>query len=149
MSKVNPPPLKLPQSILAKPDERMYFEALNFFVYQLFQRSGGGEDGFEGLQEQITENAKNISINALNISANAAAIAINAAAIAVNSGNIAENALNIAINANDIDDLKKTFSWKLIPINEEVTIGEGQQMIVADGITVDGSLVIDGELSLI
>ena len=41
------------------------------------------------------------------------------------------------------------FSIKKILSSEEVTIPENQQMIVAEGIEIEGSLVIEGELCLI
>ena len=59
------------------------------------------------------------------------------------------NTANIAINTGDIAALKQTFSWKTVPTDEEIKIGVNQQMIVVDGININGTLVIDGELSLI
>lgn len=41
------------------------------------------------------------------------------------------------------------FSIKKILSSEEVTIPDNQQMIVAEGIEIEGSLVIEGELCLI
>jgi len=41
------------------------------------------------------------------------------------------------------------FSIKKILSSVEVTIPENQQMIVAEGIEIEGSLVIEGELCLI
>lgn len=142
MAKANLPPIKIPITLLKDQDERAYFEAINFAVYQLYQRSGGGSDLFESLQDQIDQNKLDIFVNSQNIAINAVNIQNNADDILINAGNIAQN-------ASDILALQQTFSWKIVPLGEEVTIGLNQQMIVADGITVDGSLIIDGELSLI
>ena len=48
-----------------------------------------------------------------------------------------------------IAQLQKTFSWKFIPSTENITIADTQQMVVVDGITIDGTLDIEGELALI
>ena len=103
----------------------------------------------EGLQEQIDINADNIEANALAIDANSLAIAANVLAIEANALAILANTGLINDNAEDITELRKTFSWKEIPADTEVTIAAGQQMIVADGLEVEGTLNIDGELSLI
>jgi len=41
------------------------------------------------------------------------------------------------------------FSWKFIPLLSVVTIPINQQMVVVDGIEIEGSLDIEGELCLI
>lgn len=41
------------------------------------------------------------------------------------------------------------FSWKLIPVDEFVTIETNRQMVVQGGITILGTLNLDGELALI
>ena len=52
--------------------------------------------------------------------------------------------------ANEIEiNIPRNFSFKTVPVGEQVTIPTNQQMIVSGGITIDGSLVIDGELALI
>jgi len=48
-----------------------------------------------------------------------------------------------------IAQLQKTFSWKFIPADENITIADTQQMVVVDGITIDGTLDIEGEIALI
>jgi hypothetical protein len=41
------------------------------------------------------------------------------------------------------------FSWNFIPLLSVVTIPINQQMVVVDGIEIEGSLDIEGELCLI
>jgi hypothetical protein len=48
MAKVNPPPLRIPLSLPKNAEERAYFEAFNFALYQLFQRTGGSSDIIAG-----------------------------------------------------------------------------------------------------
>lgn len=142
MAAANLPPIKIPTKILKDPELKRYFELLNFSLYQLWNRTGGGTDIIGGNNDQIEQNILDIASNGLLIDANASAIL-------VNSGLIADNASDILDNSNDISALKETFSWKTIPSGEEVTIAVNQEMIVADGIVIDGSLIINGDLSLI
>ncbi len=142
MARVNLPPIKIPQKLLQDPELKGFFEAQAFALFQLFERTGGGSDIIEGNQEQVDQNTADILINSANIE-------LNSIAISQNIIDISTNATNIATNTDDIAELKQTFSWKTIPTGEEVTIGINQQMILADGINVDGSLVIDGELAII
>lgn len=156
MARVNLPPIQIPRKILEDPEVSKFFESVTFSIYQLFQRTGGGDDfiqnGSDASEENralIDRNITDIEENNNAITINIANIATNTADIATNTAGISTNATNIAINAGDISDLKETFSWKTIPLADEITIGVNQQMIVADGITIDGSLIVDGELSLI
>lgn len=156
MAKVNLPQIQVPKKLRVDPEVGKFFDAITFNIFQLYTRTGGGSDGLEGLQEQIDANNQAILVNKTDIESNAIAIAknivdisLNALAISANAIAIAANSIAIAINSSDILALQQTFSWKTIPDSEEVTIADNQQMIVADGITVDGSLIIDGELSLI
>jgi len=55
----------------------------------------------------------------------------------------------IAVIQADVDALKETFSWKVIPASETITIAETQQMVVSSGITIDGDLILEGDLALI
>jgi len=142
MAKVNLPQIQVPNQLRSDAEVGRFFDAITFNIFQLYTRTGGGSDNLEGLQLQIDINKAGIATNKDNIE-------INAAAIAQNIMNIAANAAAIAINAEDILALQQTFSWKVIPVDEEVTIAVNQQMIVADGITVDGSLIANGVLSLI
>ena len=57
--------------------------------------------------------------------------------------------LRVDKNEDDISELKSTFSWKVVPDGEEVTVGVSQQMIVVDGIAIDGDLILEGDLALI
>lgn len=156
MARVNLSPIQIPRKILEDPELSKFFESLTFSVYQLFKRTGGGNDFIQNGSDASTENRALIDQNISDIEENNNAITINIANIATNTANIttnttniATNTDNIAINTGDIADLKQTFSWKLIPVGEEITIATNQQMIVADGIIIDGSLIANGELSLI
>ena len=43
--KVNPPPqLRIPQALFDQPDTREYFTRLQFIIFQLWERGGGGDD---------------------------------------------------------------------------------------------------------
>ncbi len=45
MSRVNPPPfLKMPREFSNDKDKRSYFEKLEFNFFQVWKRTGGGED---------------------------------------------------------------------------------------------------------
>lgn len=142
MAKVNLPQIQVPNQLRSDNEVGKFFDAITFNIFQLYTRTGGGSDNFDGLQEQIDENEQAILVNETNIETNSIAIAQNII-------NIALNAAAIAVNAADILALQQTFSWKLIPDGDEITIAVNQEMIVADGITVDGSLIINGDLSLI
>ncbi len=135
MARVNLPQIAVPQKLLKDRELRSYFENVNFVIYQLWKRTGGGTDDIAFIQDQIDQIVIDVSQNTADILANAMAIAANVLAIA-------QNALNIAA-------LQQTFSWKTVPSGETVTIGVNQQMLVADGITIDGLLVADGELHML
>ena len=149
MAKVNLPAIQVPKQLRTDAEVGKFFDAVTFNIFQLYTRTGGGADLFEELQKQIDENKQAIIVNAANILANSIAISKNIIDIAANTAAIIANALAIAVNAQDILALQQTFSWKLIPADEEITIATDQQMIVADGITIDGSLIMNGDLSLI
>ena len=142
MAKASPPPLRIPISLPKTAEERAYFEALNFALYQIFKRTGGGDDLFDGLQEQIDGNKEAIDDLQDDVaSINSQITVINGEITVINS--------EIDEIQDDLLEIQHAFSWKYIPADKTVTIGTNYQMIVADGLTVDGSLVIDGELSLI
>lgn len=128
MAKANLPPIKIPPTLLTDQLERAYFQQLNFAVYQIYQRTGGGDDLFDSLQVQITINKNDIDTLDVRVTV---------------------NEVDIALLKDQVADLEQGFSWKLIPADKAVTISVNQQMIVVDGITVDGELTIDGELSLL
>ena len=45
MNKVNPPPsLRIPATLLTQQDTRVYFEQINRILFQLWTRTGGGDD---------------------------------------------------------------------------------------------------------
>ena len=149
MARTNLPPTQIPRKLLNDPELRGYFEAQSFAIYQLFQRTGGGEDIISGNQGRIDQNTTDILTNETNIQNNLLAITQNTTNIATNTANISTNTTNIAINTGDIAGLKETFSWRVIPSSDIVTIATNQQMIVADGMTIDGELIMNGDLSLI
>lgn len=47
MARVNPPSMKAPVKLINDPELKGYFEGLDYFLYQLWQRTGGGEDLIE------------------------------------------------------------------------------------------------------
>lgn len=60
MTQVNPPPnLRLPKKLAQDRDSREYFEKLQFILFQLWTRTGGGTDLIE---ESITDNITNVSL---------------------------------------------------------------------------------------
>ena len=68
MSRVNPPPnLRIPKRFLANKEDRDYFQQLEFILFQLWKRSGGGENLI-----QVALNPKSITsarLDALEIAA--------------------------------------------------------------------------------
>ena len=69
MARVNPPrQLKLPKSVNDNPDLKKAFDDLNFIVFQLWQRTGAGDDFIQ--KERLQKLYKSVSeqdINELNI----------------------------------------------------------------------------------
>lgn len=69
MAKVNLPPLKIPQKILQDRESADYFDRLNFIIFQLWKRTGGGGDTIENNVTNISVNATDIAINTADIEA--------------------------------------------------------------------------------
>lgn len=163
MAKANLPPIKIPATLLTNAAERVYFEAINFAIYQLFKRSGGGEDFFKAvllrldaletdvavLQGQVAQLI--IDVDTLEAAVAAILVRLNAIELSIIAIELRLDDLEVDVAALEIDvaELQQTFSWKTIPTGTDIVIGVNQQMIVADGIVIDGTLTIDGELSLI
>lgn len=57
MSKVNLPPLQVPKKILADSELKGYFEEQAFVIYQLYQRTGGGDDIESGTNNIVVTTA--------------------------------------------------------------------------------------------
>lgn len=55
-NKVNPPHMKAPLKLLQDPEFRNYFTQLDYFLYQLWQRTGGGDDFIGDSQNQKVVN---------------------------------------------------------------------------------------------
>lgn len=53
MNRVNPPPLRLPQSLTADRDTLAFFAQLKDVVYQLWVRTGGGDDYLSNLSYHV------------------------------------------------------------------------------------------------
>ncbi len=52
MSKVNPPPsLRIPPTLAQLQDTRVYFEQINRILFQLWTRTGGGNDTVSDLED--------------------------------------------------------------------------------------------------
>jgi len=50
MAAVNPPPnLRLPRDFVSDKDKRDYFQQLEFIIFQLWTRTGGGSDKIEAI----------------------------------------------------------------------------------------------------
>lgn len=47
MSRVNPPPLRIPQQLQKDLETRKYLDQLHMTIYQLWQRTGAGDDAVE------------------------------------------------------------------------------------------------------
>jgi len=61
MALVNPPPnIKIPKKFLEDPEVRDYFQKKDFMIYQLWLRSGGGDDFIE---TEIINNITNTTSN--------------------------------------------------------------------------------------
>ena len=56
MAQANPPPhIQLPQSVLAKPDLARLFEQINFDMFLLWKKLGGGEDFVQNSTQESYE----------------------------------------------------------------------------------------------
>jgi hypothetical protein len=69
MAKVNPPPaLRIPQKINQDPDLRAYFEQIGTILFQLWTRTGGGNDDIAdaGLDAGVADNKATQALNLLN-----------------------------------------------------------------------------------
>lgn len=67
--KVNPPPaLRIPQKINQDPDLRAYFEQVGTILFQLWTRTGGGNDDVadSGLDAGVADNKATQALNLLN-----------------------------------------------------------------------------------
>lgn len=52
MSRVNPPPhLKMPDEFFSDKGKRTYFEQLQFIIFQMWKRTGGGEDAIAAVNQ--------------------------------------------------------------------------------------------------
>lgn len=108
MADVNQPLLQVPPSLLGSDDVRRYLEQVNFTIFQLWKRTGGGNDDIADGAECCEENRALIDINIENIADNSTVIGVNAENIAINADDI--DALEILVG-----DLQQTFSWKTVP----------------------------------
>jgi hypothetical protein len=69
VANVNLPPLKIPQKFLQDRESADYLDRLNFIIFQLWKRTGGGGDTIENNVTNITDNTTNIAINTADIAA--------------------------------------------------------------------------------
>jgi len=127
MAEVNPAPIRLPKKLINDPEVSKYFQDLNFMVFQLLQRTGGGIDIIGEGNAQTVINTAGIAQNVIAIGENSSDIDQNETDIETNATNITTNALNIAINAGAIDQLDRYFP-NLLPqieaINEQIGSGD-------------------------
>lgn len=69
MAKVNPPPaLRIPQKVNQDPELRAYFEQIGTILFQLWSRTGGGNDSIadNGIDSGVADNKATQAINLLN-----------------------------------------------------------------------------------
>lgn len=69
MAKVNPPPaLRIPQKVNQDPELRAYFEQIGTILFQLWSRTGGGNDNVadNGIDSGVADNKATQAINLLN-----------------------------------------------------------------------------------
>lgn len=69
MAKVNPPPaLRIPQKVNQDPELRAYFEQIGTILFQLWSRTGGGNDNVadNGIDAGVADNKATQAINLLN-----------------------------------------------------------------------------------
>ena len=70
MAVVNPPPhLLIPAAFFQEKEQRDYFTQLEFIIFQLWQRSGGGEDLLDSTEQVLTSINSRVSRNAAKINA--------------------------------------------------------------------------------
>lgn len=68
MSRVNPPPhRRIPQELRNDPILRAYFEDLEFNLFQLWKRTGGGEDLIDSTEQFLTSTTSRTAVNAAKI----------------------------------------------------------------------------------
>lgn len=62
MATVNPPPnFKIPREFLKDKEARSYFQQLQFTVFQLWKRTGGGNDIIDSIEDDITSTESRVS----------------------------------------------------------------------------------------
>lgn len=74
MADLNPAPIRVPDKLLKDKELGNYFKELSFYVFQLGQRTGGGNDFIETNAINIETNVTNIATNVIDIATNAANI---------------------------------------------------------------------------
>lgn len=60
MVAVNPPMMKSPPKLIADPELRRYFEYLDYYLYQLWLRTGGGDDFIADAKQDISDLTVNV-----------------------------------------------------------------------------------------
>ena len=70
MAIVNPPPhLVIPRAFFEEAEQREYFTQLEFIIFQLWARSGGGEDLLDSTEQALTSINSRVSRNTAKINA--------------------------------------------------------------------------------
>ena len=103
MARVNPPrQLKLPQSVASNPDLKKAFDDLNFIVFQLWQRTGAGDDFIRNSQiDELYSSLQPIDHDNINRELKAFYQKNNTEKNNINlSTNIQEENVNLTINKN-------------------------------------------------
>ena len=81
MANVNSPPIRPPRKWLTDPEVSDYIQNLNFMIFQLYHRTGGGIDIIGADNAQVAINTGDIAQNVVDIATNTANIATNTAAL--------------------------------------------------------------------
>ena len=67
---VNPPPqVKMPDEFFSDPEKRYYFEQIRTILFQLWNRTGGGEDAVDESEQALTSTGSRVARNAAKINA--------------------------------------------------------------------------------
>jgi hypothetical protein len=68
MANVNPPPqLRMPVEFSSNARVRSYLDNINTILFQLWQRTGGGDDAIENQEQTLTSTGSRVSRNAAKI----------------------------------------------------------------------------------
>lgn len=118
MAKVNTPPIAPPQKWMADPELSKNISDLYFVVYQLYQRSGGGDDYFTNIDADFDDINAQISAIILRIEALEAFIpsvyVLTADRVTNGAEVIIANGYNVTLNSSPADQERVTVKTNTI-----------------------------------